>query len=125
MLLPPVSGYDIFLKNRTVERNEKSRDKWIFNTFKKHGVNIFAFCEDWCSYFSDTPNLWEKWRKKRNHDYDSLLEYGKYDLSSYMFWDYDYKPGGERFGLNSLYRNMPKKDYTRIIQRGKSRRLML
>lgn len=90
-----------------------SIDKWISNTFKKHGVNIFAFCEDWCSYFSDTPNLLEKWRKKRNHDYDSLLEYGKYDLSSYMFWDYDYKPGGERFGLNSLYRNMPKKDYTK------------
>lgn len=90
-----------------------SIDKWISNTFKKHGVNIFAFCEDWCSYFSDTPNLWEKWRKKRNHDCDSLLEYGKYDLSSYMFWDYDYKPGGERFGLNSLYRNMPKKDYTK------------
>ena len=30
-----------------------------------------------------------------------------------MFWDYDYKADGERFGLNTLYRNMPKKDFTK------------
>ncbi|MBQ6361840.1 MAG: hypothetical protein IJH81_03190 [Lachnospiraceae bacterium] len=88
-------------------------DQWISNTFKKYGVNIFAFCSAWCSYFSFTPALWEKQRKKRNHEYDSLLEDKRYDLSSYMFWDYDYKADGERFGLNTLYRNMPKKDFTR------------
>lgn len=86
-------------------------DKWISNTFKKHGVNIFAFCESWCDYYSHTPDLWEKPRKIRDHQYDSMLEYKDYDLHSWMFWDYDYKANGERFGLNTLYRNMPKKDF--------------
>ena len=86
-------------------------DKWISNTFKKHGVNIFTFCDDWCMYFSNTPDLWEKSRKIRIHKYDSLLENRDYSLSSYMFWEYDYKATGERFGLNALYRNMPKKDF--------------
>ena len=86
-------------------------DKWISNTFKKHGVNIISFCNDWCMYFSNTPNLWEKSRKIEIHKYDSLLEYKDYDLSSYMFWEYDYEATGERFGLNPLYRNMPKKDF--------------
>lgn len=86
-------------------------DKWISNTFKKYGVNIFAFCADWCSYFAETPNLWEKSRKKRDHEYDSMLGSKKYDLNNYMFWEYDYKSDGERFGLNALYRNMPKKDF--------------
>ena len=88
-------------------------DKWISNTFKKHGVNIFSFCDDWCNYFSETPDLWEKSRKIRDHTCDSLLDKGKLDLSSFMFWDYDYKLDGERFGLTALYRNMPKKDFNK------------
>ena len=87
-------------------------DKWIANTFKKYGVNIFAFCDDWCMYFSETPDLWEKSRKTRDHSYDSLLDNKRYSLNSYMFWDYNYKTDGDRFGLSTLYRNMPKKDYT-------------
>ena len=88
-------------------------DKWISATFKKYAVNIFAFCDEWCSYFYEKPNLWEKDRKKRIHQYDSLLEDRNYNLNSYMFWNYEYKDGGDRFGLNTLYRNMPKKDYTK------------
>ena len=86
-------------------------DKWISNTVKKHGVNIFAFCEDWCTYFFNATDLWEKSRKIRNHEFDSLLGYKGHELNSNTFWDYDYKPDGERFGLNTLYRNMPKKDF--------------
>jgi len=88
-------------------------DKWISNTFKKYGVNVYAFCEDWLMYFTSTPDLWEKSRKIRNHDCDSLLDKNSLDLSNWMFWDYDYKPDGERFGLNALYRTMPKKDFTK------------
>ena len=88
-------------------------DKWISNTYKKYGVNVFAFCNDWLMYFTQTPDLWEKPRKIRNHQCDSLLEKNTISLSNWMFWDYDYKPDGERFGLNTLYRNMPKKDFTK------------
>ena len=90
-----------------------SIDKWISNTYKKYGVNIYAYCTDWCMYFSGVPNLWEKPRKIRVHDCDSLLETKQEDLSSWLFWDYDYKSDGERFGLNTLYRNMPKKEFTK------------
>ncbi len=100
------------LEHQGIHITEKI-DKWISNTFKKYGVNIIAFCESWCTYFSETPNLWEKSRKTRDHSCDSLLNNKKYDLNSYMFWDYNYKIDGERFGLNTLYRNMPKKDFTK------------
>ncbi len=98
------------LEHQSIHITE-SIDKWISNTFKKYGVNIYAFCEDWCSYFFNTTELWEKSRKIRNHEFDSLLGFKGLDLSSNTFWDYDYKGDGERFGLNTLYRNMPKKDF--------------
>ena len=91
----------------------ESIDKWIAKTYKKYGVNIYAFCDDWCSYFSDNTNLWEKKRKTRNHKYDSLLEDKHFTLTNYMFWDYNYTSDGERFGLTALYRNMPKKDFVK------------
>ena len=90
-----------------------SIDAWITNTFKEYGVNIFAFCDDWAYYFSSNPSLWESSRKRRNHENDSMLEYRYYNLDHYMFWDYDYKSAGERFGLRSLFSKMPEKEFTK------------
>ena len=42
-----------------------------------------------------------------------MLEYGYYSLDHYMFWEYDYKSAGERFGLKSLFNQMPEKDFTK------------
>lgn len=88
-------------------------DKWIAHTYKKYGVNIFAFCDNWCMYFSRVPDLWEKPRKIRNHECDDLLKDGRLSLNSDMFWDYNHKGEGELFGLTDLYRDMPKKDFIR------------
>lgn len=88
-------------------------DAWIDDTYKKHGVNIYAFCEKWCYYYSQNVQLWPKGYKIRDHAADSLLEYKGLDLSSSWFWDYDYKKGGDVFGLSNLYRKMPKKEFTR------------
>lgn len=88
-------------------------DEWISNTFKKYGVNIFAFCDEWAYEFSSDTSLWESSRKIRNHENDSMLEYGYYSLDHYMFWEYDYKSAGERFGLKSLFNQMPEKDFTK------------
>ena len=90
-----------------------SIDKWMMTTYKKYGVNIYAFCDDWCRYFSQTTELWEKHRKIRNHEFDSLLNTRGFSLSSDAFWDYDYLADGDRFGLNALYRSMPKRDFTK------------
>ena len=88
-------------------------DKWITKTYKKYGVNIYAFCLEWIYHFAETPNLWPKARKIRDHEYDSLLGYRGYTLSNDAFWKYDYKADGELFDLNALYRKMPKKDFIR------------
>lgn len=90
-----------------------SIDKWMSSTYKKYGVNIYAFCDDWCRYFSSTTELWEKSRKIRDHEFDSLLDAKGFTLSNEAFWKYDYLADGDRFGLNTLYRNMPKKDFTK------------
>ena len=90
-----------------------SIDQWVSNTYKKVGVNIFAFSFEWCSKFYNSPDLWEKPRKSRNHEFDSLLESKRINLSDPVLWDYDCKRDGSRLGLEVLYRNMPKKDFTR------------
>lgn len=64
-------------------------------------------------YFSRVPDLWEKPRKIRNHEYDHLLKDGRFSLNTDMFWDYNHKGEGELFGLTALYRDMPKKDLIR------------
>ena len=88
-------------------------DEWISNTFKEYGVNILTFCDEWGTYFACEPSLWEASRKRRNHKYDSMLEYREYTLDHYMFWDYDYKSAGERFGLKYLFSKMPEKEFTK------------
>jgi len=88
-------------------------DKWISTTYRRYGVSIYAFCDDWCRYFSDTTELWEKSRKIRDHEFDSLLNVKGFTINNEAFWKYDYLTAGDRFGLSTLYRNMPKKDFTK------------
>ena len=90
-----------------------SIDQWVSNTYKKYGVNIFAFSFDWCNNFYNRPDLWEKPRKSRNHEFDSLLDSKRINLSDPVLWDYDCKRDGSRLGLDAMYRNMPKKDFTK------------
>ena len=90
-----------------------SIDQWVSNTYKKFGVNIIAFSFEWCSNFYNSPDLWEKPRKSRNHEFDSLLESKRVNLSDPVLWNYDCKRDGSRLGLEALYRNMPKKDFTK------------
>ncbi len=103
------SEYDLVQMNMHIT---DKIDKWMSDTYKKYGVNVYAFCNSWCSYFSETTELWEKNRKIRDHKYDSLLNKG-FSLNNEAFWNYDYLADGDRFGLSTLYRNMPKKDFTR------------
>ena len=85
---------------------------WIYETYNKHGVNIYRFCEEWAHYFFTYPDLWPKGHKKKSEHYADRSKYGG-DLNSILFWDYDYKQKSNLFGLDSLYRSMPKKSFIR------------
>ena len=81
------------------EINEEINE-WVEKTKNKYGVNLYRFAFEWVNYFYDAPELWGK-----NHKIKSGLEYRKYE--------YDYKNGDNLFNIDSLYRNMPKKPFTK------------
>lgn len=84
-------------------------NEWINNTYSKFGVNILRFCIEWSSYFGDHLDLWTQGHKIKSENYE------KYKGSDHEDWcyDYDYKQKKDLFGLDSLYRKMPKKSFTR------------
>lgn len=86
---------------------------WILDTYNKHGVNIYKFCESWVEYFYDNPDMWPKGHKKRSKYYDEYHNNRPKYISEAFLWDYDYKQKSNLFGLDSLYRKMPKKAFIR------------
>ena len=90
----------------------ESIDEWVNETYQKHGVNIYNFCAEWISFFCDSPDIWPRTHKKKSIDYDKYIK--KYsDISKSLLWDYDYKQKSNLFNLDTLYRNMPKKSFTK------------
>ncbi len=73
---------------------------WIDKTWAKHQVNLLAFSYDWINSFYDNENIWPSTHRKK-----SIYSWRKYD--------YDYKQKSNLFNLNSLYRKMPKKSFTK------------
>ena len=86
-------------------------DEWIDSTYRKYGVNIYNFCSEWAHWFYDNPELWPKGHKQKSEYYEKRGEYKDFKLSSSFYWDYDYKQKNNLFGLDALYRNMPKKAF--------------
>ncbi len=85
-------------------------NEWIHATYRKHGVNIYNFCCEWVSYFSDHPEMWPKGHRLKSAYYSKEA---KIRISDSMYWDYDYKQKSNLFGLDALYTKMPKKSFTR------------
>ncbi|MBT2663054.1 hypothetical protein J7E35_18645 [Bacillus sp. ISL-45] len=75
-------------------------NEWIQKTWTKYQVNLHEFSFQWVNYFWDNDNLWPASHRKK-----STTNYRKYD--------YDYKQKSNLFNLDSLYRKMPKKSYTK------------
>ena len=86
---------------------------WIYSTHKKHGVNIYNFCYEWVMYFFDFPDMWPKGHKQKSKDYEKYSEYKGMNVPDSLLWEYDYKQKSNLFGLDSLYRSMPKKSFIR------------
>ena len=73
---------------------------WIDNTWAKHQVNLLAFAYDWIISFYDNEDIWPSTHRRK-----SQYTWKKYD--------YDYKQKSNLFNLDSLYRKMPKKSFTK------------
>jgi hypothetical protein len=74
--------------------------EWIETTWVKYQVSIIAFVERWIHYFSNNEELWPRTHRKKNID-------------PYIKYDYDFRQKSNLFNLDSLYRKMPKKPYTK------------
>jgi len=84
-------------------------NEWIEETYKKHEVNIYNFCYEYTESYFETPEKWPIGHKKKGKDYDKRNDY--LYKSSCLIWEYDVRQKSNLFGLDTLYRNMPKKDF--------------
>ena len=84
---------------------------WIYSTYERCGVNIYAFCSGWLGDFSERPDTWPRGSRKRSKDFDELKSLPGVKLDDWFLWDYDYKHSSNLFGLDSLYRRLPKKSF--------------
>lgn len=73
---------------------------WIDKTWAKHQVNLLAFAYDWINSFYDNEYIWPSTHRKKS-------------LNTWRKYDYDYKKKSNLFNLDSLYRKMPKKSFTK------------
>lgn len=71
---------------------------WITGTWSKYQVNILRFVHQWVYSFCKNEDSWPTKHKRKNI-------YGDYE--------YDIKQKNNLFNLDSLYRRMPKKTFTR------------
>jgi hypothetical protein len=78
----------------------ESLNSWVNSTYAKYQVNLLKFCFDWVNSFFDDENSWPASHRKKS-------SYGG------RKYEYDYTQKTNLFNLDSLYRNMPKKPYTR------------
>ncbi len=88
-------------------------DEWIDETYRKYGVNLYNFCCSWVHNFFNDPDIWPTHHKKKSNDYDEYSKDSKWKIPKSFLWDYDYTQKSNLFGLDSLYRNMPKKSFTK------------
>ena len=75
-------------------------DEWVEKTKDKYGVNLYRFASNWVNYFYDDKDLWSASHKIKTS-------------APYDWYEYNYKNGSNLFNIDSLYRNMPKKPFTK------------
>lgn len=90
----------------------ESIDDWVKNTYMEHGVNIYSFCDAYLETFLAAPDKWPEGHKKKSKDYDKYRGSDLwYKVIPSLLYDYDYTQKDNLFGLDTLYRNMPKKSF--------------
>ena len=91
-----------------------SIDEWISKTYLKYGVNMYNFCSEYLFEFMDDPDRWPKTHKRHSEYYDEYSKSdSKYKVSKSVLYDYDFRQKSNLFGLDTLYREMPKKPFVK------------
>ena len=78
----------------------ESISEWIETTWVKYQIDLTVFVVDWLMYFSDHEEIWPITHRKKSKE-------------SWRKYEYDYRQKSNLFNLDSLYRDMPKKLYTK------------
>ncbi|WP_346427627.1 hypothetical protein [Gracilibacillus sp. YIM 98692] len=73
--------------------------EWIQRTWKKYQVNLNKFAFHWVNFFWENDHLWPASHRRKSN-------------TNYRKYDYDIKKNN-LFNLDSLYRKMPKRSYTK------------
>ncbi|SDX41247.1 hypothetical protein [Paenibacillus sp. PDC88] len=73
-------------------------DLWIDKTWKKHKIDVFAFCSDWVHRFYDNETLWPVSHRIKSKD-------------SWRKYEYDIKQKSNLFNLNLLYKRVSDKPF--------------
>ena len=105
------------VRNLVSEENELPHitdgiDEWLNKTYSKYGVNLYAFCYEYIMEYSEHPEKWPKGHKIKSKYYDEYMKSEhKYKVSPSFLYDYDVRQKNNLFGLDMLYRSMPKKPF--------------
>lgn len=75
-------------------------NEWVVHTWEKKKVNVAAFAYNWIKNFCDDEDSWPVTHRRKSDD-------------SWHKYDYDHKQKSNLFNLDSLYRKMPKKSFTK------------
>ena len=90
----------------------ESINEWMSKTYLKKGVNIYSFCSEYLFDFMENPDAWPRAHKGKSQHIEEFSDYnGKFKVPVSMLYDYDYRQKNNLFGLDMLYRKMPKKDF--------------
>ena len=87
-------------------------DEWMKKTYLKYGVNMYSFCSEYLMDFMDNPERWPKEHRKRSEYYDQYSgSDSRIKVPQSLLYDYDFRQKNNLFGLDMLYRKMPKKSF--------------
>ena len=104
MLFQFIKGYHWAHSERNRQRgipfiSERIND-WVEDTWSKHHVDMAGFCWDWINRFWGDEHHWPVTHRLKSKD--SIRRY-----------DYDIRQKSNLFNIDSLYRRMPKKLFTK------------
>ena len=92
-------------------------DMWVNKTYQEHGVNICNFCQEYLNEFLESSDKWPDGHKIKREANECWLR--GVLIPSFTYYTYDYRQKDNLFGIDILYKDLPKKEF--II--GKKREL--
>ncbi|ABI69559.1 hypothetical protein [Syntrophomonas wolfei] len=87
-------------RKREIPFISQELNNWVDNTWTRYSVSVTNFAFDWAYRFSEAEDTWPKTHRKPSQ-------------YSWQKYEYDYKQKSNLFNLDSLYRKMPRKSFTK------------